>query len=272
VHPALPAIAFTALSGAGLGVLAVVALADLGAAYLGWPPIASPLLLAQVAGTGLALVVAGLVPSMLRFADPRNLGRPAAPWLSRQAMLALLPVPVACAFIAALALDVAPRRMWGWAAATLLFAWTVLACAARVDASRDPVGEGGAARASLAALVFGHASGAVIVEAIVRPASGATWVASVGVALLLASWLVGEEHAHPGARPSRARALAIVASVVVPGVWLVAGLGDPAAGTVVAVSCVAGRLVERWFVADAEPPARIRRGDRTAVGSTRSGS
>ncbi|HVJ75968.1 MAG TPA: DMSO reductase, partial [Casimicrobiaceae bacterium] len=41
MHPALSVIAFTVLSGAGLGVLALVALAELGAAYAGWPAIAS---------------------------------------------------------------------------------------------------------------------------------------------------------------------------------------------------------------------------------------
>ena len=324
MHPALSVIAFTVLSGAGLGMLALVALADLGSAYAGWLPLASRPMLALVACVGLALVVAGLFSSRLHPANPRNAWRSASrfrtSWLSREAVFALLLLPVAGAFIAALALDVRPRRMWGWAAATLLLAWTVLACTAMIYASLKPIRQWHTARVPVAYLLLGHASGAVIVEALVRPASGATWVASAGVALLVASWLAKEEYwrfAHgregaltiedalgvargvgqpgmrrpgsvmaarlpdvghsrgtfltrelvgldPGARRTSVRVLFVVASVIVPGVWLVAGLGDPAAGSVVALSCLAGLLAERWlFFADAKHTVRLYHGDRS---------
>ena len=40
MHAAFSVIAFTVLSGAGLGALALVAIADLGATYAGWPALA----------------------------------------------------------------------------------------------------------------------------------------------------------------------------------------------------------------------------------------
>lgn len=324
MHPASSAIAFTVLSGACLCALALVALGDLGAAYAGWPALASRPVLAVAAGTGLALVLAGFCSSTLRLANPRNAWRCAArfrtSWVSREAVFALLLVPVAAVLIASLALDVRPRRMWGWAAATLLLAWTVLACTAMIYASQKPIRQWHTARVPLAYLVLGHASGAVIVEAIVRPAAGATWVASAGVALLVASWLVKEEYwryarsgagaptiedaigvadgvgppgaqrpngvmaarlpgagrsrgtfltrefvgPDPGTRRAWVRVLFLVASVVVPGVWLVAGLADPLAGAVVAVSCLAGLAAERWlFFADARHAVRQFPGDRS---------
>jgi DMSO reductase anchor subunit len=241
-------------------------------------------------------------------------------------VFALMLLPMACAFVAALVLDVRPRRMWGWSAATVLLAWAVLASLAAIDASHKPIRQWHTARVPLACLVLGHASGALIVEAIVRPASGATWVASAGVALLVASWLVNEEswrfvHGREGAAsiadalgvergvdapgvcrpgsimstrlldadPSRgtsrpreyvgadpcvrrtwARVVFLVASVIVPAVWLVAGLGDPAAGAAAAVSCLAGLLAERWmFVAEAKQAgADASRGEDDVSGGT----
>ena len=59
------------------------------------------------------------------------------------------------------------------------------------------------------------------------------------------------------------RIVFLVASVVVPAFWLVAGLGDPVAGTLVALSCLAGLLAERWlFFADAKHTVRLFHGER----------
>jgi len=324
VHPALSVIAFTVLSGAGLGTLALVALADLGASYAGWEAIAPRPTLAIVAATGLALVVAGLFSSTLHLANPRNAWRSASrfrtSWLSREAVFAMMLLPVAAAFVVALWLDVRPRRMWGWSAGTLLLAWTVLVCTAMIYASLKPIRQWHTLRVPVAYAVLGHASGAVIVEAFVRPGSGATCVASAGVALLVAAWIVKEEYwrfarsdegaisieqalgvargvgppgarragsvmaarlldaghskgtfltrefvnADPGSRRTVVRFAFLVASVVVPGVWLVAGIGDPLAGGVVVLCCLAGLLAERWlFFADAKHTVRLFHGDRS---------
>ena len=323
MHAALSVIAFTVLSGAGLGALALVALADLGATYLGWPALAPRPTLAIAGGVGLVLVAAGLASSTLHLANPRNAWRSASrfrtSWLSREAVFALALLPIAFAFVVALWLDVRPRRMWGVAAATMLLAWTVLACTAMIYASLKPIRQWHTARVPVAYFVLGHASGAVIVEAVVRPGNGASWVASAGIALLVVAWLVKEEYwryvrsderattieqalgvahgvgppgtrqrpsvmaarlldaghsrgtfltrefvnADPGARRSQVRVLFFVASVALPAIWLVAGMGDPLAGAAVATLCLAGLLAERWlFFADARHTVRLYHGER----------
>jgi DMSO reductase anchor subunit len=187
-----------------------------------------------------------------------------------------------------------------------------------IYASLKPIRQWHTRRVPLAYLVLGHASGAVVVEAIVRPVAGATWLAAAGVALLLAAWLVKEEywrftrsgenavtleralgvergvgppgtrgsvmaarlldvghsrgtfltrefvHPDPGARRTLVRIAFLVASVAIPALWLVAGLGDPLAGALVALACLAGLLAERWlFFADARHTVRLFHGDRT---------
>ncbi len=323
MHAAFSVIAFTVLSGAGLGALSLVALADLGATYAGWPALAPRPAMAIAAGLGLALVVVGLASSTLHLANPRNAWRSASrfrtSWLSREAVFALALLPIAAAFVLALWLDVRPRRTWGLAVATLLLAWIVLVCTAMIYASLKPIRQWHTMRVPLAYVVLGHASGAVIVEAVVRAGHGATWIASAGVALLLAAWLVKEEYwrfargpdasttieqaigvpngvgppgmrtrpsvmaarlldaghsrgtflthefvnPEPGGRRTLVRILFFVASIALPAVWLVAGLGDPLAGGAVAVLCLAGLLAERWlFFADARHTVRLYHGDR----------
>ena len=143
MHAAFSVIAFTVLSGAGLGALAWVALAELGATYAGWPALAPRPTLALAAGIALALVVAGLLSSTLHLANPRNAWRSASrfrtSWLSREAVFAMALLPVAAAFVLALWLDVRPRRTWGWAVGTLALAWTVLVCTAMIYASLKPI-------------------------------------------------------------------------------------------------------------------------------------
>ena len=198
MQASLSVVAFTVLSGAGLGALAIVALADLGATYLGLPPVGARPTLATAAGIALVLVVAGLLSSTLHLANPRNAWRAASrfrsSWLSREAVFALALMPVAAAYVVTLVLDAPPRRVWGLAAGTLLLAWCVLACTAMIYASLKPIRQWHTARVPLAYFVLGHASGAVVVEAVVRPAAGASWVAAAGIALLLAAWLVKEEY------------------------------------------------------------------------------
>ncbi|MEO8486970.1 MAG: DmsC/YnfH family molybdoenzyme membrane anchor subunit, partial [Betaproteobacteria bacterium] len=300
-----------------------VALADLGATYAGWPALASRSTLAIAAAIGLLLVIAGLCSSTLHLANPRNAWRSASrfrtSWLSREAVFALALIPVAAAFVVALWLDVRPRRMWGLPAATLLLAWTVLLCTAMIYASLKPIRQWYTARVPVAYFLLGHASGAVVVESVVRPSSGATWIASAGAALLVASWLAKEEYwrfvrsdeqalsiedalgvkrgvgppgarqrgsvmaarlldtGHSGAtfltrefvgpdagsRRTLVRVAFFVASVAIPAVWLVAGLGDQLAGAAVAVSCLAGLVAERWlFFADAKHTVRLFHGER----------
>ena len=160
MHAAFSVIAFTVLSGAGLGALAWLAVAVLGATYAGWPALATPPTLALAGGVALALVAAGLLSSTLHLANPRNAWRSASrfrtSWLSREAVFALALLPVAAAFVVALALDLRPRRMWGWAAGTLLLAWIVLYCTAMIYASLKPIRQWHTRRVPVAYFVLGQ--------------------------------------------------------------------------------------------------------------------
>jgi len=69
-------------------------------------------------------------------------------------------------------------------------------------------------------------------------------------------------NADPGTRRTLVRIGFFVASIALPAIWLLAGLGDPLAGAVVALSCLAGLLAERWlFFADARHTVRLFHGD-----------
>ncbi|MBK7333560.1 MAG: hypothetical protein IPI87_15005 [Betaproteobacteria bacterium] len=89
--------------------------------------------------------------------------------------------------------------------------------------------------------VGGHAAGAVLVEALVRPSVGPTWVAAAGLGLLVAAWL-GWERTRPADRrwPAGIGAIAFVLAIGIPALWLVAGLAEPGAGLVAFASSVAG--------------------------------
>lgn len=307
--PAFRLIASTALPAAGLGALAIVALADLGATYAGWNAVATRRTLALAAAIGLALVVAGRgAPAWPHLAHPREAWRTASRWRTswpaRELVFVLALLPVAAAWVAGLWLDVRPRRMWGLATGTLLLAWTVSACMAMVDASPKPMRQWPAVRVLLAFLVLGHASGAVIVEAVARPHSGATWVAAAGIALLVAALLVTEDPGsvaqsgagslmiepapgtgqgdapagrgppaaprgaatwEPDSRSGWVRAAFIVATGVVPALWLAAGTDDMAAGLAASIGCLAGTMAWRWrMLADARHTARAHPGDGTS--------
>jgi len=164
MKPAWSVIAFTVLSGAGLGALALLALADLGARMLGRPPGAMPATSAAI--VALALVVAGLCASTLHLANPRNAWRSLArwrtSWLSREALAALMLVPVSTAYIAAI---IAGAAAWETALAAIvpLAAWTMLYCTAMIYASLGPIRQWHTARVPLVFALLGHASGALLI-------------------------------------------------------------------------------------------------------------
>ncbi len=226
------------LSAAGAGALAIAALADLGATYAGWPPIAARPGLAPAVLTAAAMVAAGAFGAILRAQPTAIAGAVEALRTSRsvrEAVLAVLLVAVALAFAAGLALDARPRSVWALAAVTMSIAWTFLVSTAGAR-------PGGVPEAQMFA---GHAAGAVLVEAVVRPASGPTWVAAAGAGLLVAALIAGAGRfvsRGDGEASVRRwpRAVAGAAAFAIPAVWLVAGLGDRAAGFAAAIACVGG--------------------------------
>ena len=174
------------LAGAGAGALALVALADLGATYAGWTPVAGRPALAAAAGAGLALVVVGAITTVVaraRSVALQNVAGQLRPsWATRASLVAFAFVLVATAYVAVLVLDVRPRRVWALPTVAMLLAWALLTFGARVRPGA----------AAFPDAVRGHAAGAVLIEAIVRPLAGPTWVAAAGLGLLVAAWLTWE--------------------------------------------------------------------------------
>ncbi len=197
MHAAWSVIAFTVLSGAGLGALALVAVAEI-AALAGAPTIASRPALGCVAAVALGFVVAGLGSSTLHLANPRNAWRSASrfrtSWLSREAVFALALMPVATSFAAVLYVELRSPIVAALAVATLALAWIVLVCTAMIYASLKPIRAWHTRRVPLGYVVLGHASGAVLLVALLGPASDAGWIATIGIVLLLSVLLVKVEY------------------------------------------------------------------------------
>jgi hypothetical protein len=233
--PAIPVVTSEVLAGAGAGALALVALADLGATYAGWTPVAARPALATAAGAGLALVVVGGIATVVAraraLAARQADGQPDNSEATRAALVAFALVLVAAAYVAVLVLDVRPRRVWALPTVAMLLAWATLTFGARARPGA----------AAFAIVVCGHAAGAVLVEALVRPPVGPTWVAAAGLGLLVAAWL-GWERTRPADRrwPAGIGAIAFILAIGIPSLWLVAGLAEPVAGLVAFASSVAG--------------------------------
>ena len=143
-------------------------------------------------------VVAGLGSSTLHLANPRNAWRSASrfrtSWLSREAVFALALLPVAAGFAWALYVDLRGAIVVVLALATLVLAWIVLVCTAMIYASLKPIRAWHTRRVPLGYVVLGHASGAVLLVALLRPASDAGWLPCAGIVLLLAALLVKVEY------------------------------------------------------------------------------
>lgn len=164
MRPALSVILFTVLSGAGLGALALVALADLASQALART--LAPGSMTTVSVIALALVIAGLGASTLHLAKPsnawRSLARWRSSWLSREALAAFAFMPIAVAYVALRALDAG-----AWTAvlaiAVVLLAWVMLHCTAMIYASLKPIRQWHTPRVPLAFWLLAHASGALLV-------------------------------------------------------------------------------------------------------------
>jgi len=190
VKPALSVILFSVLSGAGLGALALMALADLacraGAIEAVWTPA-----LTAAAAIALVLVIAGLCASTLHLANPRNawrsLARWRSSWLSREALAALAFIPVAGAYVA-LHASGSPSWTQALAGATVLLAWAMLYCTAMIYASLKPVRQWHTARVPVAFFLLGHASGALLIACAIATERTATngWMVAAVLLFVLA--------------------------------------------------------------------------------------
>jgi sulfite dehydrogenase (quinone) subunit SoeC len=268
LKPALSIVFFTVVSGAGLGLLSLLALFSKGGISI---------------VVAMTLVSAGLLASFLHLANPRNAWRSFArfrtSWLSREAVFAVILYPVAAAWFLGM-------QFFSWAA--LVLAWVILFCTAMIYASLKPIREWRTPLTPLNYFLLGHYSGAALALAITgdpvfktvflvlllaagaakvayyremetaaRPTvqSAVTMPTAARVKLLDAGHTHGnfltEEFAFRLAR-SRAEELRVAVAVVgflLP-LLLVLLLKD--ANRLAAILCIGGLLVERWlFFAEA---------------------
>ena len=192
MHPAFSVIFFTVLSGAGLGALAWTALLD-GAGAAGLVGALSRDALARAAFAGLVLVVAGLCCSTLHLANPRNAWRSLArwrtSWLSREAAVALVLLPLAALHATLLVQDAGAVRL-ALGGLVVVLAWAMLVCTAMIYASLKPIRQWHTARVPVGFVVLGHASGALVVLACLgADAPGRRALGVAAAALLLAAAL-----------------------------------------------------------------------------------
>jgi len=190
MKPALSIVFFTVASGAGLGLLALLALTDLCPV-----PLLSPEALARGIALALLLVAAGLASSLLHLANPANAWRAFArfrtSWLSREAVVAALLFPVAFAYLIAVWSGSAGTVRTALAIAVCLLAWGLLFCTAMIYASLKPIRQWRTGWTPAAYLLLGHWSGALIAVALAigygsEPGSWIRLAAALGIAALVA--------------------------------------------------------------------------------------
>jgi DMSO reductase anchor subunit len=218
MRPALSVIFFTVLSGAGLGLFALLAVAQLG----GSPAALGPATSLMGGMLALGLVAAGLASSSLHLANPKNawraLARVRSSWLSREALLAMIFFPVALGYLAAVHFELATSVQITLGLLGVGLAWATLFSTGMIYACLKTIPQWNDRLVPAAYLVNGHLSGALILLALAaadrRPTLGYTpsplagegwgegYVAIVLVALVLAAaikWVYFRKFAAPGA-------------------------------------------------------------------------
>jgi DMSO reductase anchor subunit len=221
VKPSLSIIFFTVSSGAGLGLLALVSLADLCPVEL-LPGTA----LAAGVFLGLALVVGGLAASVLHLAKPSNawraLSRFRTSWLSREAVFAVALVPTAAIYgwVVQTAFEDALRPIL--AAAVCLLGWTVLICTAMIYASLKPIRQWHTRWTPLNYFLLGHWSGALflllLASAYAGDASDFAWLAlGMGIAALFTKLGYWRSIADDSSAPTIERAIGVREGARPPG-------------------------------------------------------
>jgi sulfite dehydrogenase (quinone) subunit SoeC len=190
MKPALSIVFFTVASGAGLGLLALLALADLCPV-----PVLPSSALPRGIALALLLIAAGLASSVLHLAKPSNAWRAFArfrtSWLSREAVLAALLFPLAFVYLAAVSLGATGVRRALPAILVCLLAWGLLFCTAMIYASLKPIRQWRTGWTPAAYLLLGHWSGALLALALAIGYGGTpgTWVwlaAALGAAAFIA--------------------------------------------------------------------------------------
>ena len=213
MKPSLSIIFFTVSSGAGLGLLALVSLADLCPVDL-LPKSA----LAAGVFLGLSLVVAGLAVSVLHLAKPSNawraLSRFRTSWLSREAVFAAALVAMASIYgWVVLAGSPAALRLFV-AVAVCLLAWIVMICTAMIYASLKPIRQWRTRWTPVNYFLLGHWSGALLLLLLASAYSGDesafAWLAlGIGIAALFTKLGYWRAIADDSSAPTIERAIGV---------------------------------------------------------------
>ena len=173
MKPAFSVIFFTVSSGAGFGLFALLAFADL----LQWNGALGNNAVAFGAAVALLLTTAGLLSSTLHLANPKNAWRSfsrfSTSWLSREGVFAVLFYPFALAYIASAYLDIAGAVRIVAATGTLVLAWITLYCTGMIYGSLKPIPQWHTPLVPIGYLVLGHYSGALLLLAILAYADHA---------------------------------------------------------------------------------------------------
>ncbi len=188
MKPTFSIIFFTVISGAGLGLLSLLALADLcPVETLPGPAFTTGIALA------LALIVIGLSSSALHLAKPSNAWRAFSrfrtSWLSREAVFAAALVGVAIVYGGSAAVGAQDAVRLPIAALACLLCWAVLFCTAMIYASLKPIRQWHTRWTPANYLLLGHWSGALLLLALAlaqgaRPVPFVVLAIALGVAAL----------------------------------------------------------------------------------------
>jgi DMSO reductase anchor subunit len=220
MKPSLSIIFFTVSSGAGLGLLALLGLADLMA-----HPLPSSALLQGIA-IALSLVAAGLASSALHLAKPANAWRAFSrfrtSWLSREAVFAACLFPVAVAYGGLVWIGERGPVSAAVASIVVVLSWAVLVSTAMIYASLKPIRQWHSFWTPVNYMLLGHWSGSLVLLGLARVygAQGPfAWLAgALGVAALIAKiaqWRAIEAGADKA--PTLERAIGVREGVHPPG-------------------------------------------------------
>jgi DMSO reductase anchor subunit len=213
MRPALSVILFTVLSGAGLGLFALLALVDL--AGLEFAP--GPAMHFTAGLLALALVAAGLVSSTFHLANPKNAWRAVTQfrysWLSREAVLALLFFPVALGYLGAVGLGLPMALQTALATLGVGLAWAILFCTGMIYACLKTIPRWNTWLVPAAYIVNGHLSGGLILLALAnadrQPDGGYALTVLVAAALAGAVKLAYYRRFRPTGRGAHSLASAV---------------------------------------------------------------
>ena len=221
MKPTPSIIFFTVSSGAGLGLLALVALADI----IGFGNLPGDALW-RGALSGLVLVAAGLASSVLHLANPKNAWRSFArvksSWLSREAVFAVALFPVAGGYIALVARDAGGPGRVLLALLACALAWAVLFSTAMIYASLKPIRQWHTRWTPANYVLQGHWSGALLLWAIARVYEAPPWpflalAGTLGVAALTAKLAYWHAIATDAGAMTLERAIGVPSGVRGPG-------------------------------------------------------